>query len=61
MKMTIQMQYFSFVHKYALKMQVKKKPFISFQTIQVNKKKHTYKHTKHTHTHIIENKTNIVQ
>lgn len=53
MKMTMQMQDFSFVHKYALKMQVKtKKPFIPFQTIQVNKKKHTYKHTKkHTHTH----------
>jgi len=36
MKMTMQMQDFSFVHKYAFKMQVKKKKtFISFQAIQV--------------------------
>jgi hypothetical protein len=58
----MQMQDFSFVHKYAFKMQVKEKTFISFQTIQVIKKKHTYKHTKkHTHKHMNKNKTNIVQ
>jgi predicted DNA-binding protein len=53
MKMTMQMQEFSFVLKYALKMQVKKKKNLHFISNHTSKQKETYLQTykKNTHTH----------